>query len=309
MPKDRDGALHLEFSYSRPDTILFTRVGGKDHSKNRNNNLSFSLQCRTRGVQCVCFVPFLLFHWRWKCVSLFRRHQNRYTTSTSPNLSRPQLSLGLAALNYPLSRGTATAFPLAAFGLSAFLFSTISSFAMADNTADSLLLLAIGTLVLPIISFFFLRVASPSQYSSLPTQEPRKDSQVLGRTGSGERHRPLSTNDLAARTKSSPTTVRSSRNGQKGHFEDAVKYLEDDLEERSSLLSKSSTSSGPGDLPSQKDLDLSHANHESSHLDIRGFALLPHAEFWQLFLMMGLLTGIGLMTIKYEYLFDLAGDC
>lgn len=37
---------------------------------------------------------------------------------------------------------------------------------------------------------------------------------------------------------------------------------------------------------------------ESVYPDIRGVALLKSIEFWQLFLTMGLLSGIGLMTIK-----------
>jgi hypothetical protein len=36
----------------------------------------------------------------------------------------------------------------------------------------------------------------------------------------------------------------------------------------------------------------------SHYPDIRGLALLSKPEFWQLFLIMALLSGIGLMTIK-----------
>ena len=35
------------------------------------------------------------------------------------------------------------------------------------------------------------------------------------------------------------------------------------------------------------------------HSDVRGLAMLAKLEFWQLFLVMALLSGIGLMTIKY----------
>lgn len=37
----------------------------------------------------------------------------------------------------------------------------------------------------------------------------------------------------------------------------------------------------------------------SDAIDIRGLAMLPHIRFWQLFLLLGLLTGVGLMTVKY----------
>lgn len=41
-----------------------------------------------------------------------------------------------------------------------------------------------------------------------------------------------------------------------------------------------------------------HDDPDSHHPVVRGLALLPRIEFWQLFLIMGLLSGIGLMTIK-----------
>ncbi|KAL9114516.1 MAG: hypothetical protein Q9227_001597 [Pyrenula ochraceoflavens] len=69
-----------------------------------------------------------------------------------------------------------------------------------------------------------------------------------------------------------------------------------DTDETSSLLSKGSSSS-PGDDPYIKNKNKSD-DHRAHHLDIRGFALLPRPEFWQLFLLMGILTGIGLMTIN-----------
>lgn len=61
--------------------------------------------------------------------------------------------------------------------------------------------------------------------------------------------------------------------------------------ETSSLMSK--TSSNPGDEPEEYD------KKEHAHLvDIRGWKMLPMIEFWQLFMLMGILTGVGLMTIK-----------
>ena len=66
-------------------------------------------------------------------------------------------------------------------------------------------------------------------------------------------------------------------------------------EETSSLLSKSS---GPGDVPYQNGNAGPETNRDSHHADIRGLALLSRMKFYQLWLMMGLLTGIGLMTIK-----------
>ena len=94
---------------------------------------------------------------------------------------------GKAALNWPNHRGTATAFPLAAFGLSAFFFSTISGLAFPDDTSGYLLLLSIGTFCLVFISFFFLHVIHPaSSYTALATNEtdpslPPRESNPLHR--------------------------------------------------------------------------------------------------------------------------------
>ncbi|KAL6719881.1 hypothetical protein ACLMJK_001802 [Lecanora helva] len=70
-----------------------------------------------------------------------------------------------------------------------------------------------------------------------------------------------------------------------------------DTEETSSLLSKS-TGSGPGDMPYQNGNSKSGLDQDSQNLDVRGLALLSKMKFYQLWLMLGLLTGIGLMTIN-----------
>lgn len=61
--------------------------------------------------------------------------------------------------------------------------------------------------------------------------------------------------------------------------------------ETSSLLS------GPGDIVDNDDA----ASKKSSHshcIDVTGLALLYRPDFWQLWVLMGLLSGVGLMTIK-----------
>ncbi|KAA6410012.1 MAG: hypothetical protein FRX48_06626 [Lasallia pustulata] len=142
-------------------------------------------------------------------------------------------SIKTSAMNWPNHRGTATAFPLSAFGLSAFFFSTISHFAFPDNTTDFLLLLAVGTFTMSFLGFFFLRVVHhPSAYSAVPVYEGggRNDMNPLHRTKSGD-----------------------------------------------SRLSVTRLSQEP---------------------DIRGLALLSKLEFWDLFVMLGLMCGVGLMTIN-----------
>lgn len=63
-------------------------------------------------------------------------------------------------------------------------------------------------------------------------------------------------------------------------------------DETSSLMSKTSSMSGDVYVSSHIDMDRSH------RVDIRGMRLLKSLDFWQLFSIMGIMSGIGLMTIK-----------
>jgi len=80
-------------------------------------------------------------------------------------------SIKASALNWPHHRGTATGFPLAAFGLSAFFFSTFAAYILPGGTGDFLLFLAVGTSGLTFLSLFFLRVLPHSHYSSIPGRD------------------------------------------------------------------------------------------------------------------------------------------
>lgn len=103
-----------------------------------------------------------------------------------------QASIKTCALNWPLHRGTATAFPLAAFGLSAFFFTALSGIAFGDDTSDYLLLLAGGTFVLTFSSLFFITVPHAEAYHALATGEnhhpgrPRSDSNPLHQVWQGK---------------------------------------------------------------------------------------------------------------------------
>lgn len=206
-----------------------------------------------------------------------------------------------AALNWPNHRGTATAFPLSAFGLSAFFFATISSLAFPDNTSDLLLLLAALTFAMCFISGFFLRVIPHSEgYSIIPNPIERSisnSSNLLERTKSEEsRH---STGRLSYEPGMQSETDSFHDDTSKAP---AIQLNESEApnlgaEETSSLLSKSS-GSGPGDIPYRDENAKPTTGHDSHRLDIRGLALLSKTKFWQLWIMMGLLAGIGLMTIK-----------
>jgi hypothetical protein len=164
-------------------------------------------------------------------------------------------------------------------------------------------MLSLGTFGLVFVPFFFLRVIPhSSSYSALPTHEPtRSNSNQLQRTKSAESHRHRRMSEPGRQSDSKdPDAVEEPFSPKLSGVGTAVapEVPSGDTDETASLLSKSS-SSGPGDISFQENTMKSDDRHDSQHLDIRGWALLPIKEFWLQFLMMGLLTGIGLMTIKY----------
>ncbi|RMZ89267.1 hypothetical protein DV736_g3520, partial [Chaetothyriales sp. CBS 134916] len=179
-----------------------------------------------------------------------------------------------AALNFPESRGTATAFPLAAFGLSAMFFTTVAQ-AFPHSTYNFLILLASGTVLLPLLSFFFLNVVPTTPYGCLPQNE---------RQGSHRRKSSAAALPIAQET--GVITISPPLSPQAAKIEDR-----EDQEDTALLTST------PGeDAESSKDYeaDWIHPHHP----DVRGFALLGLADFWKIFCLLGLMAGIGLMTIN-----------
>ncbi|PYH32579.1 putative MFS transporter [Aspergillus neoniger CBS 115656] len=213
-------------------------------------------------------------------------------------------SIKTSASNFPDHRGTATAFPLAAFGLSAFFWSTVSSVLFKDDTGRFLLLLALGTCALNLVSIPFLRILPPSEpYMPLGRgRSPGVESQRLRTTRSTEFRHSLEESDEAgtqtfityescpAARETSHSVVSSPHHP--GH--------NPDIDETSSLVSKVPSRSSREFLNQHEEDDdaLSDVAPESPHPDVRGLAMLPKIEFWQLFLTMALLSGIGLMTIN-----------
>jgi hypothetical protein len=225
-----------------------------------------------------------------------------------------------SALNWPHHRGTATAFPLAAFGLSAFFFSLIGGFLFPGDTGDFLLLLACGTSGMTFLGFWFLRVVphhgsyqsvavdedegkvpsdapfvEPGRSSSSPsfpsnttsTLHMNQADQESGTAGTSPKHRydltSGRTGDGSGQGESSTLTTAASS---------TIVAETDDSDETSSLVS-SKGSSVAGEVYVQNvDMDRSHL------VDIRGWEILRSLEFWQFFAIMGILAGIGLMTIK-----------
>jgi MFS family permease len=204
-------------------------------------------------------------------------------------------SIKTSALNWPHHRGTATGFPLAAFGLSAFFFSMFAQFIVPGDTGHFLMLLACGTFGIVFVGFFFLRVLPHPHYSAISTNpdRPTLDSNRLHRTKSEEaKHR--AEQELLEPGRSSFVRAYPNRGDALNQQDVGAEAPEGvtDADESSSLMSKS-TSSSPGDV-SEEIVVKDHAHR----VDIRGFKMLPLIEFWQLFALMGILTGVGLMTIK-----------
>jgi hypothetical protein len=202
-----------------------------------------------------------------------------------------------SALNWPHHRGTATGFPLAAFGLSAFFFSTFSQLVVPGDTGDFLMLLACGTFGIVFVGFFFLRVLPYPHYTAVPTTS-RETSNRLHRTKSEEaKHR--SQQALLEPGRSTFVVPHIDEPHGLNQIDVGVEAPEGSMsetDETSSLMSNS-TSSNSGDMSEEINVK-DHAHR----IDIRGFKMLPLMEFWQLFALMGILTGVGLMTIKYVML-------
>ena len=198
-----------------------------------------------------------------------------------------------AASNFAEHRGTATAFPLAAFGLSALFWSNVSTLIFKEDTGRFLLLLALGTSILSLVSIPFLRIFPNEPYTSVPHHAPAEaaESRRLRRPSNGvERSDELHNSTAFERDHSAHARTQSSASH---HYIGG--YSHNDSDENSSLVSK------PDGRPSFDTLDddyLEDVAMEAHHPDIRGLAMLKYVEFWQLFLTMALLSGIGLMTIN-----------
>ncbi|KAF4982917.1 hypothetical protein FZEAL_1545 [Fusarium zealandicum] len=232
-----------------------------------------------------------------------------------------------SALNWPQHRGTATAFPLAAFGLSAFFFSLIGSVFFPGDPSAFLELLAWGTCGITLGGFFFLKVHHQSDYEAVPESDdnpslPSTSSQTLPRGSSDEPKvyrsaraaaepgmltNSSSSNSTRTSTSSTAPAAASSYNSAPDPTASPGIPFEpesgrvvapenpEDLEagETTPLTSRPSSRAGDA-LLGNVDINIDR----SRHIDIRGIALMRSLTFWQLFTIMGILAGVGLMTIN-----------
>lgn len=203
-----------------------------------------------------------------------------------------------SALNWPHHRGTATAFPLAAFGLSAFFFSFVGALLFPGDPSDFLMLLAAGTCGMTFIGFFFLKVYPHPRYHPVPEPpvntddiSPSDHPEPLHRTPSKESNTHRANRRHNQDPESGMSTYASSSGPDAATSASRVAD-DEEADETSSLVSTSEADADPFVGRGSIDMDRSH------HIDLRGMRLLRSLEFWQLFTIMAILAGIGLMTIK-----------
>jgi hypothetical protein len=155
----------------------------------------------------------------------------------------------VAALNWPDHRGTATAFPLAASGLTAFLFSATSTVVFPDKRSTFLLVLAIGTYRMIFISSFFLLVVphGPS-YSALTSEQDRQ--QPLGNPGM------------------QPTNVPDSESSHSGTAMEIYPFFDARSLGADEVFSRVFKQHDGAESDIKTVNSLAHASH---HLDIRGW--------------------------------------
>lgn len=203
--------------------------------------------------------------------------------------------LCVGAINFPNHRGTATSLPIAAFGLSAFFFSTVAG-AISNDTDDFLLIVTIGTFFMTCIPGFIMKTTPTTPiYTPLPTSAPRVslyDSQTAKtKPREGSRRRDAS---LEPGTRHETTiSASSSSSSARSRSNDRLVSGADEAQKRELRLSL--------DEPIAEDTAPKDDNSDHPHslfADVRGLSILKYSQCYELFILFGLLTGTGLMTIK-----------
>ena len=200
-----------------------------------------------------------------------------------------------AAVNFPTHRGSATAFPLAAFGLSAFFFSALSH-AFSDDAKEFLWIVLLGTIVMTTAPVLFLRTSPPpTLYSSVPAEAPRA-------TRLDSRSRLKSKSEELSRKREAPLgsgTQYAAVDGTSSSSSARSRSLERPAVDKDENLNQDVESNAEStEEPVKNQAEARSPAHHSLYADVRGFAMLKYSECYELFFLMGIMTGIGLMTIK-----------
>lgn len=197
-----------------------------------------------------------------------------------------------SAMNWPQHRGAATAFPLAAFGLSAFFFSFLGSVLFPGDPSAFLELLSWGTCGLTLLGFFFLKTYPDSSYEAVPASDGAATSSSSRTSANRSDEEPgTSSSPLQHITVHPPTPESPASSSSAPSRPEPV--LGDAADETSPLVSGAATP-----LFEEAAATTAIDQDRSHHVDIRGVQLLFNLGFWQLFMIMAVLSGVGLMTIK-----------
>ncbi|KAF2218335.1 major facilitator superfamily domain-containing protein [Elsinoe ampelina] len=198
-------------------------------------------------------------------------------------------AIKVCATNWPHHRGTATAIPLSAFGLSAFAYTTIKQLAFPGDAGHLLLFLSIGTFTTVFAGMLFLRLLPPgTSYTSVPSDEraatARRDSNLLSRTDSRQ-------------SKHFKDTASEEGESDSAKVLDSVRHVTATDLESAATSETSSLLSGPGDID-HGGKDTTDRESSSRSSGVTGFALLRNHTFWKLFFMLSVLCGVGLCSIN-----------
>ncbi|UKZ59816.1 uncharacterized protein TrAtP1_001108 [Trichoderma atroviride] len=195
-----------------------------------------------------------------------------------------------SALNWPSHRGTATAFPLAGFGLSAFFFSFVGAILFPGSTSSFLLLLAWGTFGLTSIGYFFLKVYPQVSYQEVPTQSSEPSSSGRARSRSVTEPGMLTDPDAVHSNLAVPPQASPGSDASRADIFNDTEAGDAPSTETSSLI----VGAAGAEIVRRSSVD----QDMSYRLDVRGVKLLFCLDFWQLFSIMAILAGTGLMTIN-----------
>ncbi|TFY80895.1 hypothetical protein EWM64_g3108 [Hericium alpestre] len=204
-------------------------------------------------------------------------------------------AINAPAKSFPdISRGTVVGIVISGFGLSAFVFSSISHLLFPGNTSDFLLILALGTSLPMILGFFFVRpIPLPSrssvyaiesgrggsEYERVSTSEPHSSFNKMNSSSTHLLAEPEDGGDEEGDQSSSNTLVPSTNGGVQ--LSPSTSY---DVFRARNVTSDSQGSSLP---------EKTGRIH-----DISGRALWTAGDFWLLFCTNMLLSGTGLMYIN-----------
>jgi MFS family permease len=210
-------------------------------------------------------------------------------------------AIKLAALAYPGRSGSATAFPLAAFGLSAAFFAAVAAAVLSPgDTYGVLVLLAVGTVLLPVGCLPFVGVKGLSRDADRERggrrrrrrrksladvgQDADADADANTPSGSGRASR-------ASSTPPPPPYLPAHDDDEDADEDVDAPFLPSDTDDEAT----------PADLArskSSEQLRRAAPPSDSDTIDIRGMALTRLPRFWLVFALLCLLSGTGLMTIN-----------